>query len=396
MTKLKSQKKIRVAVTYRVCQNWRTPIFSRLARQPDIELMVFHGQDIPGTKALNTKDYMGIPHTMLKSYHIPIKASGGESAWMLYPGIISHLNKFRPHVLLCEGGSNIFNNILVYFWAMLTRTPTIWWTLGYVPGRKDRGLAKIFRMLTNAFLHRSSVLLGYSSRAKRYFKEKRCSQPQFVAVNCVDTDRLQERIGDAQANPLPLRSRLGIEGKKVILFVGALTRPKRIDNLLHAYNELRRARQDVALLIVGDGDAREELEALANKLQLPDTHFAGRVIEDVSHYFLTGDVFVLPGLGGLAISEAMAHGLPVICTIADGCEEDLVVDGRNGLVVEDNDIPALTRAIETLLDDPDRLTAMKRASREMIEKQYNVHTYLQGILDAIRCAEELRCQKNTP
>ena len=59
----------------------------------------------------------------------------------------------------------------------------------------------------------------------------------------------------------------------------------------------------------------------------------GKVIDGVSAYFLLGDIFVLPHFGGLSISEAMAHGLPVIATVADGCELDLIEPGGNGFLV---------------------------------------------------------------
>ncbi len=387
-----SEQKIRVAVTYRVCQGWRAPIFARLASQDNIELKLFHGEDIQGTKILNTKDFTGIPHKEMKTFSIGLRSTGRDSTWIIYPNILYHLSKFKPDVLLCEGGSNIFNNFLIYMWAFFTRTPTICWTLGYIPGRKHRGISRVFRSLARMLMRRSSVLLGYSSRAKRYFEECGCDQPMHVAVNCIDTDRVLKRIEEARANPIDVRGQLGLGNKTVLIFVGALIPAKDLDNLIKAYAEIRSQRDDVALLIVGDGVSMEGLQQLAEELGASDVHFAGRIIDEVSHYFLAGDIFVLPGLGGLAISEAMCHELPMICTVADGCEEDLVVDGQNGLILPTNDVPALISGISGLLDDPEKIKRMGQASLGIIKNQHNVNTYFQGIMDAIHSAYNLRCK----
>jgi glycosyltransferase involved in cell wall biosynthesis len=379
-------KKIRVAITYRVCQNWRAPIFARIAKSSDIELMVFHGGDIPGTKLINDRVFQGVPHKKLITFYFNLHSAGRKTTWIIYPSILYHLTRFRPDVLLCEGGSNIFNNFLIYVWALFARVPTIWWTLGYLPGRKYQGISALYVKLSDFLMRRSSVLLGYSSRAKRYFQMRRCHQPQFVSVNCVDTDKVFERIRIAMEQLLDVRSKFKINGKQVILFVGALTREKRVDDLINAYKIIRRKRKNLALLIVGDGDDKERLKALVASSRIADVHFAGRIIDKISHYFLTANIFVLPGLGGLAISEAMAHGLPIICTVADGCEEDLIKPLKNGVIVQEGDIISLGEAIQTLLDDPLKLKTMGNMSLNMIRTKYNVHTYLQNIMSAIKCA----------
>jgi glycosyltransferase involved in cell wall biosynthesis len=361
-------------------------MFARLAANKGIELMVFHGQDVPGTKLVNAADFSGIPHRQLRSYYRDIRSSGRVSGLLVYPGIVSELSQFRPDVILCEGGSNLLNNLLIYPWAEWHGAATIWWSLGELPGREFRGTGKVYKRLIDAMARRSTVLLGYSSRAKRHFESLGCRQPIFVAVNCVDTDAIFARIAAARARPWDVRAKLGLGGRKVVLFVGALTRPKRLDNLLRSYAEIRRMREDVALVIVGDGPARAELETLASSLGVPDVHFVGHVVDRASHYFLSADLFVLPGLGGLAISEAMCHGLPVVCTVADGCEGDLVRDDVNGCVLRENDTGEMVQAISRLLDDPGLARRMGKAGLEMIVGQYNVNSYMNNVLEAIRCA----------
>jgi glycosyltransferase involved in cell wall biosynthesis len=387
---------IKVAVTYSVCQQWRAPIFKRLSETPGIELKVFHGEDLPGTKLINAKDFKGLPHQQLKTFHLGVRSSGREIAAHLYPGVVLGLFSYRPDVLLCEGGSNIFNNFLIYAYAAVTGTPTIWWTLGELPGRRFSGIGRLYRAVRDMLMRRSTVLLGYSSRAMNFFRRQRCRQPAFIAVNCIDTDRAFNAIEQARASGRDVRQELGLSDKKVLLFVGALTGAKRLDDLLKAYRRLRDHRDDVGLVMVGDGEAKAELEKLAADLALPDVHFTGRVIDGVSRYFLAADLFVLPGLGGLAISEAMCHALPVICTVADGCEEDLIERGSNGYILPEGDIETLAGTIDRLLDDPEALAAMGQRSLEIIQTRHNVNSYFAGIVRAIRTAHALRRSRLWP
>lgn len=379
---------IRVAVTYRVCQGWRATIFQRLAAHPMIDLKVFHGPDIRGTKMINAKNFDGFKHEELKTYILKVKSSGRTAFAMIYPGIGRRLNEYRPDVLLCEGGSNIFNNLLIYRWAKRHRVPTIWWGLGEIPGRQYRGISKLYQWVRLRLMRQSTVLLGYSTRATDYFKRMKMTQPVFKAVNCVDTDRVFARIEEANRIQPSLRNRMGLASRKVLLFVGAIESTKRLDVLLNAYQRLQERFKDLSLVIVGNGPVLPELRQQADNLKLCNVHFPGNVVEGVSEYFLAADLFVLPGLGGLAISEAMAHGLPVICTVADGCEIDLVQNGQNGYILPPDDVDALTEAIAKILADPQHCAEMGLASRRIIEQQYNVHTYVQGIVDAVRCAHQ--------
>ena len=114
--------------------------------------------------------------------------------------------------------------------------------------------------------------------------------------------------------------------------------------------------------------------------------FAGEQIEQVSSYFLLGDIFVLPGLGGLGISEAMAHSLPVVVTKADGCELDLVESGRNGYIVGVGDVTELTNKLTSMLADRELLDRMGAHSRWIIDHKYNINTYMANVVAALEYA----------
>lgn len=378
---------IRVAVTYRVVQHWRLPIFRRLAAHPDIDLHIFHGADFPGTKVVNAKSFDDVAHTEMRT----IRALRGAKV-PFCPALLGHLGKFRPDVILAEGNSNILNNLLVFIYSMRAGAPVVFWTLGELQGKQRVGLkSRLFSMVTTWMERRAGALLGYSSVAISYFD--RCGykkEKQFLAVNCVDTDLIQERLRGGICSGQRVREQYQLGKHPVVLFVGALTPEKRLHDLVDAIQIAQKRLPDIRLLIVGDGPSRLDVERHVAETGVDGVVFAGQQIDGISDFFLAADLFVLPHLGGLAISEAMAHGLPVIATVADGCEVDLIEKGRNGYLCDVGDVAGLSERIAEILADDVLLGEMKARSLWIIGNRHNVHTYLQGIVSAVMYAAQAR------
>ena len=375
----------KVVLTYRVLQHWRTPVFRRLATWPGIRFLALHGGDFPGTKAVNGRQLTGFEHRELATIRFDLARDDNPIPMPLCPTLPIHLLRERPDVILAEGGSNLFNNFLMFAYALLTRTPVVWWTLGELRGGEALSRSqRLFRWLVRQMERRSAALLGYSSVALEYFDRQGFPRErQFRAVNCVDTDQVLAATAASLDQVDGLRRAYGLEGKRVLLFVGALIPPKRLEDLIHAYAALSPRHPDLRLLIVGDGSHRAALEREVAAVGAEGVVFAGQVIEDIHAHFELGDIFVLPGLGGLAISEAMAHGLPVLATEADGCEVDLVEEGANGYLLPVGDRQALEERLDRLLSDPALLARMSAHSRWVIDHRYNIHTYMENVVAAI-------------
>ncbi len=379
---------MKVVLTYRVLPHWRTPVFRRLDAWEGIEFVALHGSDFPGTGTVNGRDLTGFSHRELWTLRvISTVRSEREITMPLCPTLPFHLMRERPDVILAEGGSNLANNFLVFAYAALTRTPVVWWTLGALDhGEPLVWWQRLFRGIVRAMERRATALLGYSSEALEYFeREGHPPERQFRAVNCVDTDLVAERADSARDEAGSLRERLGLVDKRVLLFVGKLAPFKRVEDLITVYGRLRAAHPELRLVVVGGGAHLPVLEAFAASEGIDDVIFTGEVVEGVATYFEIGDLLVLPGLGGLVISEAMAHGLPIVATRADGCERDLIGEGENGHVVPVGEIEALGAAIEDVLRDG-RLEAMGEASRQRIRDRYNIGRYMENLVAALRYA----------
>ena len=138
------------------------------------------------------------------------------------------------------------------------------------------------------------------------------------------------------------RAELGLRGC-VFLYVGRLWSGKGLDYLFEAYRSLLRQCPNTSLLLVGDGVDENQYRTLAR--DLPGVSFAGFVqTTNLPEYYALADVFVFPTLGdphGLVVEEAMAAGLPVICTEAAGDIRHRLPEGEAGYVIPPMDATCL-------------------------------------------------------
>jgi colanic acid/amylovoran biosynthesis glycosyltransferase len=104
------------------------------------------------------------------------------------------------------------------------------------------------------------------------------------------------------------------------------------------------------------------------------------------------DLFLLPSVRAsdgdeegtpTVLMEAMACGLPVLSTVHSGIPE-LVEDGVSGWLVPERDVAALADRIQWMLDHPDRWAAMGRAGRAKVEREFNIDTLNDRLVELYR------------
>ncbi len=149
----------------------------------------------------------------------------------------------------------------------------------------------------------------------------------------------------------PWRRRIGASGKPVVLFVSRLVWEKDLKVLAEAYRVLRERRGDFQMVIVGDGHARADLEAM-----MPGARFLGHQRDRaLSESYASSDIFVFPSTTetfGLVTLEAMASGLAPVAARAGGATA-IIEEGKSGLLAEPGSAGDLAAKVAWLLDHPD-------------------------------------------
>jgi len=167
----------------------------------------------------------------------------------------------------------------------------------------------------------------------------------------------------------------------VVLGVGRLTAQKDFSTLLHAFAELR-ARRALRLIVLGEGEERASLEALARDLRITANVAFPGFEQNPYRYMKHAAVFVLSsrweGLGNVLV-EAMACGTAVVSTDCPSGPAEILEQGRYGRLVPVGDAAALARAIEASLDQPASPAAVARAQVFSVDAALDRYAAVLGI-----------------
>jgi glycosyltransferase involved in cell wall biosynthesis len=265
-------------------------------------------------------------------------------------------------------------------------------TVAHIRDRLPDG--RVPSLLLGALARRSAALIANSEYTMRR------TPPGGRAPRCaihspVDLARFSpDRYDRARA-----RERLGVSGTDPVLgVIGQLSPWKAQDDAIRILAEVRRRHPGARLLIVGSAkftsaetryDNRAHvatLERLVSELDIEgDVLFLGER-EDVPEILSALDLLLLPSWEepfGRAVAEAMAMGVPVIATSVGGPSE-IIVHGRDGLLLPPREPRRWAREIADLLDRPTRLSAMADAGRKRAVAELGVRSHAERVVSLYR------------
>lgn len=198
--------------------------------------------------------------------------------------------------------------------------------------------------------------------------------PSLVSVipNGCDDALFERRPADAAV--MELRRQLGLESERVIVSVSRLVLKNGIDRLIQALPLIVARCPRARLVLVGDGEDRPKLEALARQLGVAGgIHFVGSVPPArVPDYLSLGDVFVRPSLSeglGTAFLEALACGVPIVASRIGGIT-DFLEEGVTGLSCDPQDPASIATATLRLLEDEELRRRLGTAGRRLAAERY--------------------------
>lgn len=222
----------------------------------------------------------------------------------------------------------------------------------------------MWQFMTSYYAQLDLILAPSESTARQL--EGRGLKPERIQVypRGVDTERFYPRYRR--------RPRLdAAEGKGTtqLLFVGRVSKEKNMPLLAEAFRRIASRREDVELVIVGDGPYLNEMRAELEGLPVTFTGYLEG--EALLQAFASADLFVFPSTTdtfGNVVLEAQASGLAVVVTDGGGPRENLI-EGETGRVLPADDITALEIALDEMIDDPARLATMGDAARRYAESR---------------------------
>jgi glycosyltransferase involved in cell wall biosynthesis len=283
-----------------------------------------------------------------------------------------------------------------YLWVKRRRIckSWIWWGHGYnfQASLRHTALTKIKETIKRAMTRRADGLITYTARGTEYWRQQGLPESRVVPFyNTIDVEGLRKAGAEiSQQQRMELKRKLGLEGKYVLLFSGRLYAEKKVDFLLKAFAVLKDSYPDVVLLIIGDGEERDNLEQMATRLGHHDVHFLGELVDskETAAYFSLADLLVIPGAVGLAIVHGFAFGLPLITTESPGHGPELEYLSRENGAMTRSDSSQYAETIGALLSSPQKLDAMKRsamAQGDALHLPHSVRRFADGIAVLSQC-----------
>jgi glycosyltransferase involved in cell wall biosynthesis len=347
----------KLGILQRVLPRYRAPFFDLLAGQCEGGLSVFAGQPRPSEAIPSATNLSIAQWHEASNLHI----LSGPLYLCYQRGLLDWLERWDPDALIIEANPRYLSTPAAVRWMRARKRPVLGWGLGAPSG----GMLAAWR---RNFLRSLDGVIAYSERGAAQYRAAGVERV-FVAPNAV------------AARPAAPAARGELRGRVTVLYVGRLQTRKRLDALLRACAALP-ANSQPKLVIVGEGPAYEELERLARQLY-PHTEFTGTLFgTGLDEHFNQADLFVLPGTGGLAVQQAMAHALPVIVAEGDGSQADLV-DAANGWLISPGDDAALQAALVAALSDPAKLRKMGQASFQRVQKEFNLENMVTQFVAAL-------------
>ena len=358
--------KRQVVVIQRVLPSYRAFLFESLSLSHEYTLTLIYG---PNHK-YNTKvrsDLRGYNYSakiFLPAYFIRLR----KNIFPYPTGLIRQLFKLQPSLIVCEGFSHPFALIKSILYTLLSPNCKLCvWTLGGLPQASTS--PGIFLRLAYSFINLfADRFLTYSSFGRDYLcSHFHISQEKInVAVNISDTSRFLRH------------SRVPVEyipGSFLnILCMGSIVRSKNLKLVVDIASLL--TKYPVHFHVVGDGPFLPELRDYARDLKCNNITLAGRLLDsDLVNYLYDMHLLLLPGRGGMVISESMAFGIPALLYAADGVEFDLVKNKNTGFIVDSLDPSCFVDQIKFILDNPTILCEASRNSRLLISSHFPSSSY---------------------
>jgi glycosyltransferase involved in cell wall biosynthesis len=197
--------------------------------------------------------------------------------------------------------------------------------------------------------------------------------------NAVELSDFRERCNQSYLHEL-----LNVQKRaRFIGTIGSLIEQKGHTFLLQAFARLSARRDDLKLVLVGEGDLTTALRKQAEALGIVENvRFLG-MRRDVERILGALDVFVMPSLWEgfpVALLEAMASEVPVVASSVGGIPE-ILLDGRNGVLVPAGDPALLAEAMEALIDDESLRSTLGRAGRASVEKNFSVEMMISAYIE---------------
>lgn len=380
--------------------DYRVPIFDNLNKLINGNLTLIYYRDVVPlrvqrkTEQVLKENSIGLSGELRlmgpKSFATGASGSGNGGSSLripLQPGLIKVVRRSKPDVMVTDGFFQ-WSTAAIWLRAIKGIPHVMLYERTCHTERNAQWYRKAYRKLVMRWIDAiccNGRLCGEYTR-NLGFPQDRITYGHMVA----DVEGMKQAGLDiSEIETAKIKDKYSLKGM-VFLYVGGLVHRKGVDKLLKAWKVVaaNSESQAMTLLIVGYGPQREELEQYCERNRLNNVRFAGAIdYDELVPFYKLADVFIIPTLSdnwSLVVPEAMACGLPILCSKYNGCWPELVTPD-NGWVFDPHDVADTVVSLEKCIQSSKALTKMGRRSLEIV-CNYTGRTSAKAILKTCELA----------
>lgn len=383
---------VRVLIIHNIIAPYRLPLFEKLAQHPIVDdLTVYYCLERYGDRLWKTYEKTKY-HRYEVLHGLTFKIPFINLPCSINPSIIKKMQDNNFDVIILTGFTDFTTQIAFCISKLRNKRIILWSEL---TGHFLTKYIKLYLHIIKLFLNIPDALIVPSRISKEFHMKLGVSPDKiYIAPNSVDTEKYCQKASNYRNNKENIKKSLSIHNEKIILFVGRLIERKGVAHLIEAYDEIKRKDKNIGLIVVGEGPLKSHLIDLCRERGVKDVYFPGFVSEDEKiKYYSISDVFVLPSLwelNPLVLSEAMSCGLPVITTNMAANAFDMIVEGKNGFIIEKENLGKLSEVLSYTLENS---YEMGKYSLKTIQNMPFLKRSLDGFATAIEYAISGRDKK---
>lgn len=350
----------RVALVMRSFLDYRIPVFLELSRLLAGELWILYSKEHTPERiqkkleALLGSRAIGFEGEWSLGYKGDITAEVANSYWRIpyQPGIVKCLWKLSPNIVVGDGFFQWTWQALAY--NLLTKEPLV---LCYERTKHMERHAQWYRRCYRKAVLKRVSAFAVNGRLSREYIESLGFSPRCITEGqmAADTWGLSDCVESLpKEESQTLRNKFNVDGEtRIFLSVGKMIPLKGLEYLLRGWKDYKQRQENKdVLLLIGEGIQSKALEEFCVNNKVSDVHFLGPVsYDEIYRYYAIADWFVISTLQdnwSLVVPEAMACGLPILCSKYNGCWPELIQEDKNGWVFDpldpDDTVAALMRA----------------------------------------------------
>ncbi|MBA6377930.1 MULTISPECIES: glycosyltransferase [unclassified Colwellia] len=306
---------------------------------------------------------------MDKGIHIHFEARQQGFDFQLVKSIRKYINYHKVDILHCHQYTPwVYGTI----GAMFTKTKIVFTEHGRFYPDSSTWKRKLVNPILNLF---TDSVVAISEATKQALVEFENIPRR--SINVIYNGIAELNVDIEKVKQLKLS--LNLDEDKIIL--GTIARFDPIKNhkmMLKAFAEVLKKNSNAILLIVGDGDERESIEALIRELNITDNIILTGYNPNPKHYLAMMDIYLLSSFSegtSMTLLEAMSLGKPCVVTDAGGNAE-IIKHKENGLVTDNDNLEQFTDCCNELIADTVKQKLYGEAGRKIFEENFSLNNML--------------------